>query len=1142
MSLQFVFGPSGSGKSYYLYHHVIEESIKHPEQNYLVLVPDQFTMQTQKDLVTMHPNHGIMNIDILSFGRLAYRVFEETGGGRLPVLDDEGKNLILRRIAGQYEAKLRLLKGNMKKLGYISEVKSVISEFDQYDIGIEEIRKLMDQAGEESRLYYKLHDIAILYEGFYQYLEEQFITKEELLDVLCLEIDKSEILKNSTVVLDGFTGFTPVQSRLLTKLMTHCRKVMVTVTLDEKENPYAYHGPYQMFALSKQMVTSLIQGAKEASVLIEAPVTLYQNILPRFQNSPELGFLERHLFRYDQKNYGEMCSQIALHVARNPKEEAYAAAGRVRNLVREHGLRYRDIGLIVSNMDTYADYLEAAFQDYQIPSFMDHKRSILLNSFVEYIRSILNMVEQQFSYESVFRYLRTNLTGISLADVDSLENYVTALGIRGYKRWQERWTRKTEEMERVAIGKAGILPDDSEEEKQRKLHVCLEEELDHLNHLRVQFVENIDDLVFVLKQRKKSVKDMTLALYTFVEKEQLQARIMQKEAAFSQAGELALAKEYEQIYRILMELFDKLVSLLGEEEVSLEEYCKLLDAGLEEAKVGVIPPSPDQVVVGDVERTRLKDIRALIFLGANDTLLPGNLSRNGLLSERDREVFKAEKLSLAPGGKERIYVQKFYLYMNLTKPSEYLDVYYSKVSSDGKAVRPAYLVQELHKLYPQLKLQDEEEKTLLEKEWNGEMGFDYLTAALTKVKDGEEIPEGFKELFRWYLAHPEWQQKVEKLLDAGFYVRRMDGMTMEIAKQLYGEHFQKSISRMERFMACSFAHFLTYGLGLKEKQEFEFQAVDLGNICHKALELYSKKLYEEGLSWESLDPDSQEAYLSEAVEIAIADYGASVLYDNARNEHMIVRVNEMLRRTVWALTRQLSAGDFSPSEYELRFANGKIDRVDTCIDEDKIYVKVTDYKTGSKEFDVNLLYHGLQLQLMVYMDAALKHAKKKYKGKEAIPAGVFYYRIKDSFVERGGKEPELEILKELKVDGIIPDNDSVISHLDRNIQGESLVIPLAYTKKGGYTAASKVVSEYGFEAMMQHALKKVEEANKRILEGEAKAYPYQKGEETGCDYCAYRHICGFDRRIEGYDYHKLEVLKKEDMIARIQQENQKGGS
>lgn len=599
MPLKFVFGPSGSGKSSYLYQHVIQESMKYPERNYIVLVPEQFTMQTQKDLVMMHERKGIMNIDVLSFARLAYRVFEETGGGGLPVLDDEGKNLILRKIAGDYESELKMLGGHMKKQGYISEVKSVISEFTQYDIGEDEIERVMESAGESSRLYYKLADIRLLYRGFTDYLREKYITKEELLDVLSREVEKSERLKNSTVVLDGFTGFTPVQDRLLGELMRHCREVIVTVTMDRRENPYVYEHPYQLFALSKQMVTSLLQIAKQNKIPVEEPVELYDHVPWRFKEQEALAFLEKHLFRYGAGAYEKEQEQVKLHLAKNPREEAYAVAEQVRRMMREDGYRLRDIGVIVSDMDVYADHLKQAFIKYDIPFFMDHKRSILLNSFVEYIRSVLHMAEQSFSYESVFRFLRTNLAGFTYEEIDELENYVIGLGIKGYKHWQEKWTRK--------------------------LRGMAQEDLDKMNHYRRQLVEKVDGLIYVLRQRRKTVADITRAIYEFMVQENLQVRLAEQEELFKAKGELALAREYAQIYRIVIELFDKFVELLGDEQVSLSEYCKLLDAGLEEARVGVIPPEVDQVVIGDMQRTRLKDIKALLFAGANDVYLPGAL-------------------------------------------------------------------------------------------------------------------------------------------------------------------------------------------------------------------------------------------------------------------------------------------------------------------------------------------------------------------------------------------------------------------------------------------------------------------------------------------------------------------------------------
>lgn len=1110
MPLKFVFGPSGSGKSSYLYQHVIQESMKYPERNYIVLVPEQFTMQTQKDLVMMHERKGIMNIDVLSFARLAYRVFEETGGGGLPVLDDEGKNLILRKIAGDYESELKMLGGHMKKQGYISEVKSVISEFTQYDIGEDEIERVMESAGESSRLYYKLADIRLLYRGFTDYLREKYITKEELLDVLSREVEKSERLKNSTVVLDGFTGFTPVQDRLLGELMRHCREVIVTVTMDRRENPYVYEHPYQLFALSKQMVTSLLQIAKQNKIPVEESVELYDHVPWRFKEQEALAFLEKHLFRYGAGAYEKEQEQVKLHLAKNPREEAYAVAEQVRRMMREDGYRLRDIGVIVSDMDVYADHLKQAFIKYDIPFFMDHKRSILLNSFVEYIRSVLHMAEQSFSYESVFRFLRTNLAGFTYEEIDELENYVIGLGIKGYKHWQEKWTRKLKGM--------------------------AQEDLDKMNHYRRQLVEKVDGLIYVLRQRRKTVADITRAIYEFMVQENLQVRLAEQEELFKAKGELALAREYAQIYRIVIELFDKFVELLGDEEVSLSEYCKLLDAGLEEARVGVIPPEVDQVVIGDMQRTRLKDIKALLFAGANDVYLPGALLRTGLLSELDREKFAREKLTLSAGGKEKAYVQKFYLYLNLTKPSEKLDIYYSKVSADGKSVRPSYLIQELQKLFPKLKVRDEE-RYLKEQELTENIGFDRMIREF--VQKRHETDGAWCELYSWYKKNPKWQEKVERFLEAGYYRKPLDALTEEAAKRLYGEEFETSITRMERFAVCAFSHFLTYGLGLREREEYDFQAADLGNVCHRALERFSYKVERETGDWLKLTEEQRNQYVEESVEEAIADYGNSILYSSSRNAYLIVRMKRMLEKTVWALTKQLAAGDFKPSAYEMRFANGKIDRVDTCEDGDCIYVKVIDYKTGSKSFDVTALYHGLQLQLMVYMDAALQLEQKKHPEKEILPAGVFYYRIQDPLIDRPKEGEEREsILKELKPDGMISLEKEVLEHLDHCMVGESSVIPVKYNKNGSLSKSSKAASAQDFYFMMKYAVNKVEEIRQKILSGDVKVNPYRRGTETSCDYCSYRQICGFDTKMEGYRYREIDAMSVDKVIQAIKGERQ----
>lgn len=1129
MSLQFIMGPSGSGKSYYLYQKVTGESCRHPEKNYIVLVPEQFTMQTQKDLVMCNPNKGIMNVDVLSFGRLAHRIFEETGGNQRIVLDDVGKSFVLRKIAGDCEADLKILGSNLKRTGYIGEVKSVISEFTQYDIGEEEVEMMMEQAGTSTNLYYKLSDIKTIYTEFQNYLSEKYITGEELLEVLCSVVGESRILKESVVVLDGFTGFTPVQNKLLKELLCVCEKVMITVTMDEREDPFVYKHPYQLFSLSKKMVTSLTEIARECKAEIEEPIYLYEKPVYRFRENEPIRFLESNLFRYTKEKYEREQENIQVYSTRNAKEEVDFIAQRIRYLIRKKGYRYRDIAVIAGDLETYANHMEKIFGSYQIPVFMDHKRSILLNSFVEYIRSLLAMAEQNFSYESVFRYLRTGLTEFTKDEIDRLENYVIALGIRGYKKWQEVWIRRLRGME--------------------------ETQLHQLNAIRQRFVEEIEEIMAVLKSRSKTVFDITKALHTFLLKEELQKKVKKYEMQFENDGELALQKEYAQIYRIVMELFDKFVELLGEEKLSLKEYCELLDAGLEAAKVGVIPPSMDQIVAGDIERTRIKDVKAVFLIGMNDTFIPGKGKAGGLLSEQDREQFEKNGVSLSPGAKEQAFIQKLYLYLIMTKPSEYLYLTYSKASSDGKTLRPAYLIQDLKKLYSKLQVQDPG-KFLKEKELTEKSGFVSLIEGLQKKSDG--LHTEWQELYTWYKKSPDWCRKTEQVIEASFYRKPEDSLTKKTAEKLYGTVLENSVTRLEKFSACAYAHFLSYGLQLKEREEYKFQALDLGNLFHRAMEHFSKNLEKEGFTWTTLSKEKADAIIEASVEESIVDYGNTILYSSARNEYIITRLKRMMRRTVWALTKQLELGDFIPDGYEISFGNmqglsisdipleghanmrirGKIDRIDICEEEENVYVKVIDYKTGSKVFDLGELYYGLQMQLVVYLNAAIEMQEKKHKGKKIIPAGIFYYQMKDPIVGKETDEKVLEekILKELRLDGIVNSREEAINHLDRGLAGNSLAVPVGRNKDTKLSKASKVLSEADFQVLSEYAGYQMKKIGTEILEGKTDISPYELGKKTACDYCPYRGVCGFEERIPGLEYRRLLKMKNEEVLEKMRKE------
>ena len=662
MSLQFIMGNSGAGKSRYAYEKILAEAARHPEKNYLIVVPEQFTMQTQKELVWLHPSGGILNIDILSFQRLAYRIFEETGGSLYPLLEETGKSLVVKRVAQEKKKELTILGSTLKRTGAVSQMKSLISELKQYQIAPSELDAWAEETGEKKLLAAKLKDTGVIYRAFEEYLENRYVTAEDVLEVLAGKLEESSLIRNSEVLVDGFTGFTPVQIGVLGKLFRLCAKVYVTIIMDEREDPYKKAIPHQLFAMSRQLVQQLMKAADEAGCPVEPEIWVRRSGHGRFQPGSTMDQLEQRLFRYGKRGFsgngiekrpesgteaktgnpaaGYEAKQqgIYISVAPNPRAELEETVRLIRRMVREEGMRYQDFAVLTGDLSVYGTYAREIFEKCGVPYFVDEKHSVLMNPFVEFLRAAIEMVVQSFSYESVFRYLRCGLSSLDREETDAMENYVLALGIRGLKAYGETWTR----------GYRGIKPD----------------EVPQRNRLREKFYAEVQPFAERMKKQDATVRERTEALYALAVQNQMQEKLEERRQQFEQQGQEAFAKEYSQIYGIVMELLDKIVEVLGDEKMTLAEYQEILEAGFAEASVGIIPPTADQVLIGDNERSRLKDIRVLFFVGVNDGLIPRHDAGGGILSEYDREELERADAKLSPTARETMYQQKFHLYRN----------------------------------------------------------------------------------------------------------------------------------------------------------------------------------------------------------------------------------------------------------------------------------------------------------------------------------------------------------------------------------------------------------------------------------------------------------------------------------------------
>lgn len=1105
MPLQFIIGNSGAGKSYTAFQSLISDAMSHPEKLYYVIVPEQFTMQTQKTLVQMHPDGGILNIDVLSFERLAYRVLEETGGDIRSVLEETGKNMILQKLVQKHQKELVYLKNQMKKPGYLDEVKSLISEFMQYRVGNEEIQKMQEDASDRTLLQMKLQDVSVLYHGFRDYLKDHYITAEEVLEILAKQIVFSEKLKGSVLLLDGFTGFTPIQIQVIRELLASCEKVSVTVTMDVRE-PFLYkEKSHQLFYMSHKMIRSLCDLTKD----ILDPVWIAPGSKSRHARAEALAFLEQNIFRYHKKTFSGKQDSIRIFCAGDPVREMEETARRILRLVREKGCRYGEIAVITGDLETYGSLARQAFEDAGIPFFVDEKHSILMNPFVEYIRAALEMAAQGFSYESVFRYLRCGMSDVTREETDWLENYAVALGIRGFKRWKEKWVRVYRGMK--------------------------EESLLEINRIREKFTEETEALAVGFSGKKKTVREYCQYLYEFIVKSRIQEKLKIQEEIFAQKGSRAMEKEYAQIYGIVMELLDKMAEILGEETVSTEEFRQILETGMSQAKVALIPPGIDQVLIGDMERTRLKDIRALFFVGMNEGNIPKNTESGGLLTELDRDFFEDQGVELAPGPKELMNMQRFYLYLNLTRPSEHLYLSYSCSNSKGEAVSPAYLIGTIRKLFPELSTERAEEpENLLDLLETPSTGFGFLLSGL----ENEEMQREplFQELYSWYLRSPEYQDLTRKLTEAAFVRKPEDRISESVAKALYGEISEYSATRLERFAACAFAHFLQYGLVVTERAEYEFRAMDMGNVLHQALEKFAAELRRKGLDWAELEEEQRDRIAEYCMEQVAADYGNTILKSSARNQYMIQRTLRILKRTVWALQEQLRCGKFVPEGFEVSIGGGRIDRLDVLKEDKKVYVKVIDYKSGNTSFDLVGVYYGLQLQLVVYMDAAMEAEKNKHPDCQIEPAGIFYYNIKDPMIQTVIRDDlqnlEKKIYKELKMNGLVNSSDDILHKIDAGASS----LPVSFKKDGGFRKGSSVATREQFQLLNQYVKNKIAEIRSHILSGDAEVSPYEMGKKNACAYCAYQGVCGFDKKIPGYEYRRLRQFADEEIWKSMEME------
>lgn len=1142
MSVTIYRGSGISNQPQCLHRMVFQEAAANPQMRYLYLVPEQATLQVQRELVEAHPGHVIGNIEVVSFTSLARDVMEELEIPLNNLLDDVGKSMILRRLAEELKKELPSFGRSLSGPGFIEELKQVVNELAMCGVRTDRMEQVLGTLEGHGLLKRKLEDIYRIYLEFTKRLGDAYMTSEELLRILTMHVEESARLRGSYVVLYGFSSFKQYQYQVLEMLMVYCRGMYVSLRMDE--DPQG-----DLFRMGEGTVRIFTSMAKAHGIVCSEGSFRELGEIPA---AKEIRHLAHHVFRYPAAVYPEKPTHLLLVRAQNPSEEISYVLRELMRLVREEGYRYSDIAVITGDLSVYGSTVVSAFEKAGVPYFLDEKRKLENNPLAELLEELLDVLEENMSYSSVMALLRNPLFPLDRERTDILDNYLVASGVEGYKRWNELWP--------WMYGKITA-------ERLNEINAIREEVNGRLKPLweiwkgEKRLDENGEPAEGTGSRRRTIlVKDGVESLVYFLQAIEAESRMEQWMERFAGEGDFIRQSEYRQAYQKVMELFDQIVSLMGEEELKPRILADTLHSGFGGLKVGFIPVTFDRVVVGDLVRTRITHVKALFMIGANDKVLPREAGQGGILSDFDRETLKEAGMELLPTAREEAFYQQEYLYLMMTKAVNRLIVTFSEQNREGKEIRPSYLAAALKRLFPLL-----EEKRARD-QFSGlcglirkEDGFALLIGGLRSWLDGEE-PVWWRELYRYYLGQEEYGERMSRVTDGLFYAYRTEKLDEAIARELFESEKENHVTRLEQYAGCAYAHFLTYGLKLKPRRRHELQAADYGTVFHQAVSGFFKKLKEGRLDWRSLSAADRARMAGESVKDALVSYANPVFESSARNRYAQERITRMTDRTLWALGEQWKEGSYDRmfDEYVFSEANGnairlplengltlslqgRIDRIDIGEKNGIIYVKVIDYKSGQTQFDLGRVYHGLQLQLLLYLEAVMEMERKRFPGKKVVPAGIYYYHMKDSIVDAMGQsEEEREDirLKELRMNGVTNSDPDAMNMIDP--RGGAVVKGLEKKKDGTPKSTAVTATERQFGLLQSHARRKAKKLAKAMYEGDIQASPYEYSGKSACEYCEYQSICGFELRTEGCCYRRLEKLAKEEIWNAMEEEQKEG--
>lgn len=1129
MGIRFIYGRAGSGKSTFCINE-IKKRIQDSNDNKLIyIVPEQYTFQRETELLSRVTERGLLRSQVISFKRMAHRVFEECGGRVHDRMKDSGKSMLIHKILQESSDELQYFNRISDNQGFTDIISKTITEFKKYNVTIDLINNTLGNIQDEE-LKKKLMDLSYIYDKFNNNISKNVIDMDDELTLLAKKLENCKLYDDAEIWIDEFTTFTPQQIEIIRILSKKSRVINITLCMNELGNGQSEEVT-DIFNPIKSTESVLLNMMKQDNIDYLEPIDLNQNNENRFKENEELAHLERYFFEYPYKAYKSHVKGLKLYKANNSYDEVEHISKEILRLVRDEGYRYKDISVVCRNIDSYEKITSVIFNEYNIPYFLDKKIDILSNPLVVLILSSLEIYIRGWSYESVFKYLKSGLIGIDRSNIDVLENYILARGIRGYK-----WTNelvKEEDLEEGFIDTVDVM-----EEVRGPL---------------MEFHKSITN--------KVTVRDICTAIYELLVKLNVFDRIDELIKYFEKNRIENKVKEYSQVTSIVLDILDQAVNVIGNEKLEVSEFYKILNAGFESQEIGVIPIAIDQVNIGDVARIKGRDVKALFILGVNDGVLPSSNKDEGILSDKEREILKEASIELSSTTKAKVFEEQFMVYTALTLGKKFLMISYPMADFEGKSLRASIVIPRLKKIFPKLieesslyNTSDLEDK--FAKITAPIPTFNELILALRRDYEKEDIEEYWSEVYTWFSDREGFKNKAGHIFEGLNYSNSAENMSREIIKKLYGTEKGKllfSVSRLEKYAGCPFSYFVQYGLKARDRKIYEFSAPDMGSFMHDILDTFTKKVKIEQIPWSDLTTDKCRIIVSELVNTKLESDSNSILNSSKRYRYFTDRFKRVITKSVSIIAEQMRKGQFEIFSNEFVFGNyedgtepimldlpsgekvyltGRIDRIDSLEMNGNTYVRVIDYKSGAKKFDLNELYYGLQIQLLVYLDAILRNSKEILKN-QSIPGAILYFRIDDPIIKSkkqlDSEQVKKEVLDKLKMNGLLLKDAEIIRAMDNDMETYSLIIPAKFKVDGDFTANSSVVTEEEFSILRDYVNAKMIELCEDMLSGRIKIEPCKVQKAPYCQYCDYGAICQFDTSIKDNKY-KIVVKKDESEI------------